>query len=241
MKTKIVLQVKPGIFRAMKKVLLLIFLNLSFKGYAQVSVDTTDGNVIITQKAKPATKSLSIYRMYIPGRGTSNLMVYEPDSYNYGDDPDTLVFNLATELLHTKELLDVALKYKHFNFYRFAFDINPYRDLIGKLVDIYAGSKEWNDYLQKAGNLQMSSTLFDGNQVTEIKYDKAIADNILAKSDFAKMLNDFFQPYGYKLTVNGFPDDHQQIVSRAELRSLGKPESLFIPIPNNYFTMTKIK
>jgi len=225
----------------MKKVFLLVFLILSFKGYAQISVDTTEGNITVTQKTKSVARSLSIYRMYISGRGSSNLMVYEPDSYNYGDDPDTLVYNLITELQHAKELLDVALKYRHYKFYRFALDINPYRDLIGKLVDIYAGSKEWNDYLQKAGNLQMSSTLFDGNQVTEIKYDKTIADNILAKSDFTKMLNDFFQPYGYKITANGFPEDHQQIVSRAELRSLGKAESLFIPIPNNYFTMTKIK
>ena len=241
METKNVLQVKSNISQAMKNVLFLIFLILSFKGDAQISVDTTDGNVIITQKTKTGTKTLNIYRMYVVGMGNSNFMVYEPDSYNYGDDPDTLVYNLAAELQHTKELLDIALKYKHYNFYRFALDINPYRDLIGKLVSIYADSKEWNDYLQKAGNLQMSTTLFDGNQVTEIKYDKAIAEKILAKSDFTKMLNDFFQPYGYKIIANGFPDDHQQIVSRAGLRSLGKPESLFIPIPNNYFTMTKIK
>ena len=168
-------------------------------------------------------------------------MVFEPDHGDYGDDPDTLILNFEAELKYAKGMLDVALKYKHYNFYRFACDISPYRDLIGKLVDIYAGSKEWNDYLQKAGNLQISTTLYDGNEVKEIAFDKKIAENILAKSDFTKMLNDFFQPYGYKVTANGFPEDHQQIVSRAELRSLGKPESLFIPVPNSYFTLTKIK
>ena len=179
--------------------------------------------------------------MFIPERGKSNFIVYEPDYYNYGDDPDTLVYNLNIELQYAKELLDVAMKYKRYNFYCFALDITPYRDLIGKLVDIYQRSKEWNDYLQKAASLRVSSTLYDGNEVSEIKYDKSIADAILAKSDFTKMLNDFFRPYGYYVTANGFPDDHQQIVSSAELRSLGKPQSLFIPIPNNYFTMTRIK
>ena len=225
----------------MRKVFFLFFLLVSFSSYAQISVDTSGGNVIVLEKTKTVTKALSIYRMFIPHRGKCNLILYEPDCDDYGDDPDTLVLNLGAELQHAKTMLDAALKYKHFNFYRFAFDISPYRDLIGKLVDIYAGSKEWNDYLQKAGNLQLSTTLYDGNEFTEIGYDKTIANNVLAKSDFTKMLNDFFLPYGYKVTANGFPDDHQDIVSRSELRSLGKPESLFVPIPNSYFTLTKIK
>lgn len=227
--------------QAMKKLLPLFFLILSFNCYAQISVDTSGGNVIVLEKTKTVTKALSIYRMFIPHRGKCNLMVYEPDCDDYGDDPDTLILNLSIELQHAKSMLDAALKYKRYNFYRFAFDISPYRDLIGKLVDIYTNSKEWNDYLQKAGNLQLSNRLYDGNEITEIGYDKTVAANVLAKSDFTKTLNDFFLPYGYKVTANGFPDDHQQIVSRAELRSLGKPQTLFIPIPNSYFNLTKIK
>ena len=225
----------------MRKIGILVFLLLSYKGYAQMSVDTSDGNVIVYEKNKTVTRALSIYKSFVPHYGKCNLMVFEPDCDNYGDDPDTLVLNLDAELKHAKSMLDLAMKYKRYNLYRFAFDISPYRDLIGKLVDIYSDSKEWNDYLEKAGNLQLSSTLYDGNEVKEIGFDKAIAEKILAKSDFTKLLNDFFRPYGYKVTANGFPDDHQQIVSRAELRSLGKPESLFIPIPNSYFTLTKIK
>lgn len=225
----------------MRSVFFLFFLLISCTGYAQISVDTSGGNVIVTEKTKTVTKALSIYRMFVPHRGKCNLMVYEPDCDDYGDDPDTLILNLGAELQHAKSMLDVALKYKRYNFYRFAFDITPYRDLVGKLVDIYANSKEWNDYLQKAGNLQLSSTLYDGYEVTETGYDKNIAGGILAKSNFTQMLDDFFRPYGYKVSANGFPDDHQQIVSRAELKSLGKPETLFIPIPNSYFTLTKIK
>jgi len=219
----------------------LFFLICYFNCYAQISVDTSGGNVIVTEKTKTVTKALSIYRTFVPHWGKCNLIVYEPNCGDYGDDPDTLYMNLSTELLHAKEMLDVALKYKKYNFYRFAFDINPYRDLIAKLVDIYANSKEWNDYLQKAGDLKRSTTLYDGNEITETGYNKTIAESVLAKSDFTQILNDFFKPYGYKVTANGFPDDHQEIVSRNELRSLGKTETLFVPIPNSYFTLSKIK
>ena len=225
----------------MKNVCFLFFLFISCSCYGQITVDTSGGNVIVKEKTNTVTKSLSIYKSFVPHRGKCNLMVYDHNSGDYGDEPDTLYLSLATELPHVKTMLDAAMKYKRYNFYRFAFDIAPYKELMSKLVDIYGNSKEWNDYLQKAGNLQLSTTLYDGNEVSEIAYDKTVAGNILVKSDFVQALNDFFKPYGYKVAANGFPDDHKQIVSRSELRSLGKPESLFIPIPNSYFTLTKIK
>ena len=225
----------------MRSVLFLLFLLCSFTGYGQVSVDTSGGNVIVKEKLPTVTKALSIYHMFVPHRGKVNLMMYEPNADDYGDEPDTLYMSMAAELQHVKLMLDAAMKYKHFSFYRFAFNISSCRDFIGRLADVFAASKEWNDYLHKADDLQLSTTLYDGNEVTEASYNKTIAGNVLAKSDMMKELDDFFRPYGYKVTANGFPDDHQPIVSRAELHSLGKPEALFVPIPNSYFTLTKIK
>ena len=86
----------------------------------------------------------------------------------------------------------------------------------------------------------VADTLSDGNELVELRYDHVLAAQILDKSDFVRPLNDFFRPYGYKVAANGFPVDHQQTLSRNELRSLGKPETLIIPIPNGSFTLTKL-
>ena len=225
----------------MKRLLFLFLLFLSFSSYAQVSVDTSGGNVIVKEKASSVGRSLSIFKTFIPFKGWCHHIVYDPNIGEYGDDPDSLFLNLNTELQHVKSMLDLVIKYKKYNFYRFAFNVAPYRDLMNKLVDIYSNSPEWNAYLNKAGSLEVVDTLYDGNQVSEVGYDRAVAASILDKSDFVKVFNDFFLPYGYRVGSSGFPADHQRVLSQNELRSLGKPETLFIPIPNSYFNLTKIQ
>ena len=86
----------------------------------------------------------------------------------------------------------------------------------------------------------VADTLSDGNELVELRYDHVLAGQILDKSDFVRPLNDFFRAYGYKVSANGFPVDHQQTLSRNELRSLGKPETLIVPIPDGSFTLTKL-
>ena len=226
---------------SMKKLLLLICLSACRMGYAQVTVDTTSGNVIVKEKTGKITKSLSIYTMFAEHCGKCSDIVYDPNSGDYGAEPDTLYLNFANELIHIRTMLDTALIYRRkYDFYRFACNLAPYRDLGSKLADIFSNSAEWNDYLKKAGNLLVADTLFDGNELVELRYDPVLAAQVLDKSDFVQTLNDFFKPYGYKVTANGFPADHQQTLSRNELRSLGKPESLIVPIPNGGFALMKL-
>ena len=224
----------------MKRLLSLFFLLMSAHVFAQITVDTTGGNVIVKESTPTAKKSISIYRTPSEHDGWQHHIVYEPNFAVYGDDPDTLFLNFSVEELHIKAMLDEALKWKKFNFYRFAFNVAPYHDLVSKLADIYAASPEWNAYLKKSGSLQVTDTLWDGNQINEIRYDVVLARSVLDKSDFLQQLNNFFLHYGYKLTANGFPDDRQPIVSKNELKALGKPETLLVPIPNGYFNMVKI-
>ena len=128
----------------MKKGLALLFLLSPYWSFAQISIDTAKGNVIIKEKTPTVYKSLSIYRTFVPYRGMCSTVVYDPNSGDYGDDPDSLYLNFSVEQVHVKNMLAVALKYKKYDFYRFAFDIAPYRDLVSKLVDIYASSPQWN-------------------------------------------------------------------------------------------------
>ncbi len=225
----------------MKKLLVLIGLLACYTGHAQMSVDTSSGNVIVKEKAGAAVKSLSIYTTLVAGCGKCIHMVYDPNSGDYGAEPDTLYLDFAKELTHVKTMLDAALAYKKkYSFYRFAINLSPYRDIAMKLADIYAASPEWNAYLKKAGSLLVADTLFDGNELVEVRYDPVLAAQVLDKSDFLQPLNDFYRPYGYKVAANGFPAEHQQTLSRNELRSLGKPETLIVPIPNGDFTLTKL-
>jgi hypothetical protein len=225
----------------MKKLLVLICLLVCRAGHAQVTLDTTSGNVIVKEKAGKTVKSLSIYATFVAGKGKCNYIEYDPNSADYGAEPDTLYLDFANELTQVKAMLDAALNYKKkYDFYRFAVNLAPYHDLGSKLAEIFSASPEWNDYIKKAGNMLVADTLFDGNELVELKYDRVLAGQILDKSDFVQPLNDFFKPYGYRVSANGFPVEHQQLLSHNELRSLGKPETLIIPIPNSYFTLTKI-
>ena len=225
----------------MKKLLIVVCLLACHLGYAQISVDTTRGNVIVKEKAGKIVKSVNIYTTFAAGQGKCSHIEYDPNSGDYGAEPDTFYLNFASELTHLKTMLDSALTHKKkYDFCRFACNLAPYRDLAAKLVEVYSNSAEWNDYLTKATNILVTDTLFDGNELEEIRYDPVLAAQILDKSDFLRLLNDFFRPYGYKVGANGFPSDHQPLVSRDELRSLGKPETLVIPVPNGDFTLTKL-
>ncbi len=224
----------------MKNLMCLLFLLFACNAFAQVTVDTTGGNVIVKESTPTAKKSVSIYRTMSEHDGWQHHIVYEPNYAVYGDNPDSLFLNFSAEEPHIISMINEALKWKKYNFYRFAFDVAPYRDLVSKLADIYAVSPEWNEYLKRSGSLQVTDTLWDGNQINEIRYDVALASKVLDKSDFLEQLNALFLRYGYKLTANGFPVDRQPLVSRNELRSLGKPETLLVPIPNGYFTMVRL-
>ena len=227
--------------KRMKAVMALLFLLVSVDTYGQITVDTTDPIVVVKEKTATISRSLSIYNAYEQSRGKCNIIVYEPNSGDYGVDPDTLYLNFSNELTHVKVMLDAALKLKKsYNFYRFACSMAPYRDVAAKLADVYAASPQWNEYLKKTPNLKVADTLFDGNELVEIRYDRLLAASVLDKSDFAKVLDDFFRPYGYKMSGTDFPSEHQQTLSRNELRSVGKPETLIVPVPTNYFILTKI-
>ncbi|MES2700991.1 MAG: hypothetical protein V4649_00035 [Bacteroidota bacterium] len=219
----------------------VVFLLLSLAGNAQVSVDTTGGNVIVTEKQGTNTKTLRIYRSFGQKTGRCHKIIYQPDASEYGEEPTTLKLNFSAEAAHIKTMLDAAMLKKQYNFSQFSISILPYTDLVTKLTDIYSNSPEWNAYLKKAGSLKKETVLFDGSVASEIGYDQAVAAAVLDKSDFLKQLSDLFLPYGYKLSSAGFPDEHQQVISSDQLMLLGKNGNLIIPVPTTSFVLTKVK
>jgi hypothetical protein len=81
----------------------------------------------------------------------------------------------------------------------------------------------------------------DGSDVTETAYNIKAAAAIFDSSDMLKELNGLFAPYGYTVTSGGFPDEHQQIVSTDKLMLLGKNPNLFVPVPNTFYNLVRIK
>ena len=194
-----------------RELLLLILLAITPRILAQVTVDTSSGVVVVKERTPTVHKGLSIYNAYEPGRGKCHLIEYEPNSGDYGVDPDTLYLDLGNELVHVKTMLDAALKYKKsYNFYRFAINLAPYRDVAARLADIFATSPEWNAYLKKAGNLQVADTLPDGNELVEVKYDRVLAASVLDRSNFVQVLNDFFN----RMVIKFRPMDPRQTTRR---------------------------
>jgi hypothetical protein len=215
---------------------------LSFPGAAsaQITIDSTRATFIVRERVQAVTKTLSIYRKFVPEKGVTHEVIYQPDNAEYGDEPATLNLNFASESLHLKKMLDAAVGKRAFNFSRLAINILPYNDLVTKLINTYASSKEWNDYLHAAGDLTHTTTLFDGSDVKEIVFDTAIAMAVLKKSDLIKDFNSVFAPYGYKVAFEPFPEEHQQLISADHLKLLGKKEELVIPVPSG-LSFSKIK
>lgn len=208
---------------------------------AQITIDSTGGNIVVTEKQGPSVKTLRIYRSYIQGKGKVHKVIYQPDAADFGNEAPTLHLVFSTESAHIRSMLDAAVKKKQLNFSQFSMNLLPYTDLTAKLADIYAASPEWNEYLKRAGELKKQTTLDDGTIISEIAYDNNVAAAVLEKSDLLKPVQELFTPYGYKLTSGGFPDEHQQILSSEDLTAIGKNGTLFIPVPNNTFVLTKVK
>ncbi len=221
----------------MRRLLFFCLLLAATQGFAQITVDTTRATVTVREKGR----TLTIFRSMVPGVGMRHQITYQPVPNDFGDEPETLKLNFSEEVPHIKAMLDAALQKRQFVFSRISINPIPYTELTNKLVAIYSNSPEWNAYLQKATDLRTTVELFDGSQVAEVQYDTKLALSILEKSDFLKELNAFFAPYGYTVSLAGFPDDHLQTVSTDRLLLLGHNGNLFIPAPNFFFTLTKTK
>ena len=227
----------------MKRIITLLFLLATGSSYGQISVDSTAGGVVmVTEKTPVGNKSLNVYTYLNGDFEKSHEVVFEPHPGNTSEDPDTLHLNFAAESVYLKDMLAAALKYKNdYNLAKFAMNILSYSDVMTKLIDLYTNSADWNNYLRKAPTLVVTTKLLDGNEFTELAYNSKVASRVLDKSDFLKGLNAIFNPHGYKVVSNGFADEHQQIVSEMQLKSLHRDEHLFIPVPVSNFKLVKIK
>jgi hypothetical protein len=224
----------------MRNVLFLLLVCMAVGSSAQITIDTTKTTVTVREKTAAGVKTMTIYKTYVPGVGMRNQIVYQPTAAEFGEEPPTLGLSFTAELPHIKNMLDAAIKRKQFNFSRFSINILPYNDLTAKLANVYIASVEWNDYIKKGG-LMRATTLTDGTEVSEFTYDPRRANYVFERSDFMKELSAFFAPYGYKVSSGGFPDDHQPTMEPEKLVQMGKASNLVVPLPNNYFTLTKIK
>lgn len=226
----------------MKQFLLTLTLFMSIISYGQMKVDTTRTSVTVKNVVAGTPKTLSIFRTMVPGQGLRYLAVYQPTLAELGEEPEISKTQFADEAAHIKAMLDAALSRKPLNMARFSINLMAYLDFTGKLIETYANSKEWNDYLKaNADKLRVPITLWDGSEIQEIAYDQKVALSVFEKSTLLTDLKNFFAPYGYTVTPGGFPDEHQQIVSTDKLMLLHKDPNLFIPTPNTFVNLVKIK
>jgi hypothetical protein len=224
----------------MKKLLFLLFILHFNISKAQLTVDSAKTVMTVKEKSVTGLKSITIYKSFVEGKGIRHQAVYLPVSESTEVEPEQLNLSIASELPTIKRLLDASIGKRNFNLSRFAFNILPYNDLCAKLADIYANAAEWNAYLTKNPDRKRTISLLDGTEITEVSFDEDLAKAILDKSDFLNQLKALFAPYGYTITVGGFPYDHQEILSVDKLKACGKNTTLFVPIPHFYFNLTKI-
>ncbi len=224
----------------MNRVLFILLITISSHCLAQITVDTTKTTVTIKEKAANTAKTMTIYRSFVEGRGMCNQIVYQPTIEEFGEEPVMPALNFNNELPHIKTMLDAANKRKQYNFSRFSINLLLYNDMMGKLVEIFTTSKEWNEYIKKAP-LKRVTRLYDGTEVEELHYDARLAGWVLDRSDFLKDITALFVAYDYKVTSGGFADDHQQTVAPEMLAALGKSTGMVIPVPENFFVLTKVK
>jgi len=211
-------------------------------GYAQtITIDTTRTTMVITEKTGNTVRTLSVYRILIIGTGYRHQGIYQPTAAEFGTEPDILKLNFADEFAHLKNMIEAANKIRPLNFSRISINILPFNELMMKLVNYFEKSPEWNAHLKSNPNLKRTTTLFDGSQINEIAYNYRIAGDLLDRSDYITDVNAAFTTIGYTARSGGFPDEHQRIISADKLMLLGKNANLFIPEPNMYLNLTKIK
>jgi hypothetical protein len=227
----------------MKLILTAIFLAITtVAGYGQtITIDTTRTTMVITEKTGAVVRTLSIYRTIVAGSGFRHQGIYQPTAAEFGTEPDVLKLNFTDELAHLKKMIEAANKIRPHNFSKISMNILPYNELLLKLVNYFEKSPEWNAYLKSNSNLKRTTTLFDGSQISEVVYNYRIAGDLLDRSDFMTDVNTAFSALGYTAKSGGFPEEHQHILTADKLMLLGKNVSLFIPEPNMYFNLTKIK
>jgi hypothetical protein len=225
----------------MNKLYLILLIAFALDCHGQITIDSTKTTVTVREKLPTATKTLSIYRSFVPGQGMRHQLIYQPLAEELGEEPETMKLSFATETTHIRKMMDAALAKRQLNISSFSINLFPYEDLARKWVDIYVNSKHWNDYVKKATNLKRTTTLFDGSEVSEVHFYAKMAKYVLDLSDFTTTLNDLFRPYGYMVASVNFPEEHQQVFSADKLMLLDKEPNLFIPMPEYSITLAKIK
>ncbi len=207
----------------------------------QLTIDSSRTTFIIHEKSKGVDRTLSIYRKFIPGLGVRHIAIYRPSVEAFGEESELLTLQFSNEAKNLKKLLDIAVSKREFNFSRLSINILVYKELVADLINIYSNSPAWADYQQKnSGKLRQTITLWEGSQITEPSFDVNVAAAVLNKSAFASVIGDLFKEYGYTASPPAFPEEHQQIVSTDNLMLAGKDPNLYIPVPDYYFTLTKI-
>jgi hypothetical protein len=214
----------------------------SVVGYGQaITIDTTRTTMVITEKTGAVVRTLSIYRSIVAGSGFRHQGIYQPTAAEFGTESEVLKLNFTDEMTHLKKMIEAANKIRPHNFSKISMNILPYNELVLKLVNYFEKSPEWNSHLKSNPNLKRATTLFDGSQISEVAYNYRIAGDLLDRSDYVTDVSAAFATLGYTAKSGGFPEEHQRIISADKLMLLGKNASLFIPEPNMYFNLTKIK
>jgi len=222
--------------------LLLCMFIVSVTSRAQMKVDTTRTSVTVHYTVAGVPKTLSIFRSYVPDEGLRYQAVYQPSAAEVGRESEISRAKFTDEVVHLKSMLDAAMQRKMLNFSRFSINMLPYIDFSSRLVQVYTTSPVWKAYIRKAGGqLYRDIELMDGSTVKELSYDIKVAAAVFDSSDLLREMTQLFAPYGYKVISGGFPEEHQQIISTDKLMMLGKDPNLFVPVPNMYCKLVRIK
>jgi hypothetical protein len=132
-------------------------------------------------------------------------------------------FTFITELPYIRRLLDTVQK--HESLQLCVFDITPgsYDDIMLQLVDVFSGSKDWNEYLKtQAVNKQKAED-----------YDEELVTRLMGHLDIIKQVDRFVSDYKFTTGSLKIAGDSKHFISKKELKRLGKNTELKIPLPDH--------
>ena len=207
----------------MRLFIVLISLLYTLPGYSQTVTAKQDRNgVIVNWQDKKLCKYMYIQKKN--NRCERSLVYYTPVYSCNGKaikERKRPRLNFKAEIPAISRMIDTARQFMVIDLCMMNINIKDYDDLLSSLIDKFGASDEWKKSVERRGVYKNDKLNFDYGLVVKMLRDEKILDP----------MNELLNPYGFSVATAHIVESELQIVSKKDLKRLGKDENLIIPLP----------
>lgn len=207
----------------MRLVLVVICLLGTLSGHTQSVIATQEKNgVTVRWKDKKLCKHMFIQKKN--NRCDRPLLFYTPVFSCNGKEIKEKKrprLNFKTEIPVIRQMLDSARQFMVIDLCMMNINIKDYDDMFSNHIDKFAASDEWKKSIERRGVYKDGKLNFDYGLVVKMIRDEKIMDPV----------NELLNPYGFLIGTSHIIESELQLVSKKDLKRLGKDENLQIPLP----------